>query len=37
VSDATPAVDPLLSVESVNTFYGPVQVHFDLSFAVGRG
>jgi branched-chain amino acid transport system ATP-binding protein len=37
VSDATPAVDPLLSVESVNTFYGPVQVHFDLSFAVGLG
>jgi len=37
MSDATPAADPLLSVESVNTFYGPVQVHFDLSFAVGRG
>jgi len=37
MSDATPAADPLLSVESVNTFYGPVQVHFDLSFAVGHG
>ena len=28
--DACP--DPLLSVEGVNTFYGPVQVHFDLTF-----
>jgi len=28
---------PLLSIENVNTFYGPVQVHFDLSLAVGRG
>jgi branched-chain amino acid transport system ATP-binding protein len=28
---------PLLSLETVNTFYGPVQVHFDLSLAVGRG
>jgi branched-chain amino acid transport system ATP-binding protein len=28
---------PLLSLENVNTFYGPVQVHFDLSLAVGRG
>jgi branched-chain amino acid transport system ATP-binding protein len=37
MSDPTPAADPLLSVEGVNTFYGPVQVHFDLSFAVGRG
>ena len=32
-NDAT----PLLSIEGVNTFYGPVQVHFDLSLAVGRG
>jgi branched-chain amino acid transport system ATP-binding protein len=37
MSDATPAADPLLSVEGVNTFYGPVQVHFDLTFTVGRG
>jgi branched-chain amino acid transport system ATP-binding protein len=37
MSDPTPAADPLLSVEGVNTFYGPVQVHFDLTFAVGRG
>jgi len=29
--------DPLLSIEGVNTFYGPVQVHFDFSLAVGRG
>ncbi|MGE5151977.1 MAG: ABC transporter ATP-binding protein [Rhodospirillaceae bacterium] len=29
--------DPLLSLENINTFYGPVQVHFDLSFTVGRG
>jgi len=29
--------DTLLALESVNTFYGPVQVHFDLSFTVGRG
>lgn len=29
--------EPLLSLENINTFYGPVQVHFDLSFTVGRG
>ena len=29
--------EPLLSLENINTFYGPVQVHFDLSLAVGRG
>jgi len=29
--------EPLLSLEAINTFYGPVQVHFDLSLAVGRG
>jgi branched-chain amino acid transport system ATP-binding protein len=29
--------EPLLSLESINTFYGPVQVHFDLSLTVGRG
>ncbi len=29
--------EPLLSIEGVNTFYGPVQVHFDFSLAVGRG
>jgi branched-chain amino acid transport system ATP-binding protein len=30
-------IEPLLSLENINTFYGPVQVHFDLSFAVGGG
>ncbi|HEY2872354.1 MAG TPA: ABC transporter ATP-binding protein [Reyranella sp.] len=29
--------EPLLSLENINTFYGPVQVHFDLSLAVGSG
>jgi branched-chain amino acid transport system ATP-binding protein len=29
--------EPLLSLEGINTFYGPVQVHFDLSLTVGRG
>jgi branched-chain amino acid transport system ATP-binding protein len=29
--------DPLLKLENVNTFYGPVQAHFDLNIAVGRG
>jgi branched-chain amino acid transport system ATP-binding protein len=29
--------DPLLSLTNINTFYGPMQVHFDLSFTVGRG
>ncbi|HTE36326.1 MAG TPA: ABC transporter ATP-binding protein [Reyranella sp.] len=29
--------DTLLSIEGVNTFYGPVQVHFDFSLAVDRG
>jgi branched-chain amino acid transport system ATP-binding protein len=28
---------PILRLERVNTFYGPIQVHFDLSFEVGRG
>ena len=29
--------EPLLSLENINTFYGPVQVHFDLSLTVGSG
>jgi branched-chain amino acid transport system ATP-binding protein len=29
--------EPILQLERVNTFYGPVQVHFDLSLAVERG
>jgi branched-chain amino acid transport system ATP-binding protein len=32
-----PSSEPILRLERVNTFYGPIQVHFDLSFAVGRG
>jgi branched-chain amino acid transport system ATP-binding protein len=29
--------EPLLELERVNTYYGPVQVHFDLSLSVGAG
>ena len=29
--------DVLLALEGVNTFYGPVQAHFDLNLTVGRG
>src|SRR5580704_15326652 len=29
--------EPLLRLDRVNTFYGPVQAHFDLSLEVGRG
>jgi branched-chain amino acid transport system ATP-binding protein len=29
--------DTLLKLENINTFYGPVQAHFDLNIAVGRG
>jgi len=36
-ANAPTPVEPLLVLEGVNTFYGPVQVHFDLSLAVGRG
>jgi len=28
---------PLLSIEGVNTFYGPVQVHFDLTLTAEQG
>jgi len=28
---------PLLELKAVNTFYGPVQAHFDLSLKVARG
>lgn len=31
------SAEPLLSVDKVNTFYGPVQVHFDLSLEVPQG
>jgi branched-chain amino acid transport system ATP-binding protein len=30
-------IEPLLRLERVNTFYGVVQAHFDLSIDVGRG
>jgi branched-chain amino acid transport system ATP-binding protein len=29
--------DPLLKLEGINSFYGPVQVHFDLTLSVERG
>jgi branched-chain amino acid transport system ATP-binding protein len=32
-----PADDPILKLDRVNTFYGPIQVHFDLTIEVGRG
>jgi branched-chain amino acid transport system ATP-binding protein len=28
---------PFLQLDSINTFYGPVQVHFDLSLSIERG
>jgi branched-chain amino acid transport system ATP-binding protein len=28
---------PLLELEAINSFYGPIQVHFDLSLAVPEG
>jgi branched-chain amino acid transport system ATP-binding protein len=28
---------PILKLDRINTFYGPTQVHFDLSIEVGRG
>ena len=29
--------EPLLRLDHINTFYGAVQAHFDLSLEVGRG
>jgi branched-chain amino acid transport system ATP-binding protein len=29
--------EPLLKLDSINSFYGPVQVHFDLTLSVKRG
>src|SRR3954452_25594821 len=29
--------DTILRLDKINSFYGPIQVHFDLSIAVGRG
>jgi len=34
---AAPKPDPILRLDNVNTFYGPIQVHFDLTIEVGRG
>src|SRR5205807_6169572 len=31
------ATDPILRLERINSFYGPIQVHQDLSIDVGRG
>jgi branched-chain amino acid transport system ATP-binding protein len=31
------AADAILKLDRVNTFYGPIQVHFDLTIEVGRG
>lgn len=33
----TPSSPPLLELRSIDTFYGPAQVHFDLSLSVGAG
>lgn len=33
----TETAPPILELESVDTFYGPVQAHFGLSLQVGRG
>jgi branched-chain amino acid transport system ATP-binding protein len=32
-----PQAGPLLRLDRINTFYGPIQVHFDLTIEVGRG
>src|SRR5258708_3313033 len=32
-----PAADPILKLDRINSFYGPIQVHFDLTIDVGRG
>ena len=39
MSDSRPLTRPtaILRLDRVNTFYGPIQVHFDLSLEVGRG
>ena len=34
---ALSAVEPLLTLDRVNTFYGPIQVHFDLTLEVKQG
>jgi branched-chain amino acid transport system ATP-binding protein len=32
-----PAPGPILKLDRVDTFYGPIQVHFELTLEVGRG
>ena len=29
--------DPILKLDRINSFYGPIQVHYDFSIEVGRG
>jgi branched-chain amino acid transport system ATP-binding protein len=36
-AQSQPGADPILVLDRVNTFYGPIQVHFDLSITIGRG
>ncbi|OXH87732.1 ABC transporter ATP-binding protein, partial [Burkholderia multivorans] len=36
-SSDTIMTDALLKLDHLDTFYGPVQVHFDVNVAVGRG
>jgi branched-chain amino acid transport system ATP-binding protein len=31
------ASGPILRLDRINTFYGPIQVHFDLTIEIGRG
>ncbi len=33
----TPQAEPILKLDRINSFYGPIQVHFDLTIEVGRG
>jgi branched-chain amino acid transport system ATP-binding protein len=40
VSQQSPAAapsEPILRLDRINTFYGPIQVHFDLTIEVARG
>ncbi len=34
---AAAAAEPILRLDRINSFYGPIQVHYDLSLDVGRG
>ncbi len=34
---AAATTEPILKLDRVNSFYGPIQVHFDLTIKVGRG